>query len=54
MKKKKKKLKKINKIAFKATQDFLRSGIDIKDVFGNLEDNETDSNFTLQTSKIFS
>lgn len=27
-----------NKIAFKATEKFLRSGIEIKDVFGNLED----------------
>ncbi len=27
-----------NRIAFKATQDFLNSGIEIKDVFGNLED----------------
>jgi hypothetical protein len=27
-----------NKIVFKATQDFLKSGIEIKDVFGNLED----------------
>lgn len=27
-----------NKIAFKATQDFLNSGIEVKDVFGNLED----------------
>ena len=26
-----------NKIAFNATRDFLRSGIEIKDVFGNLE-----------------
>jgi hypothetical protein len=27
-----------NKIALKATKDFLKSGIEIKDVFGNLED----------------
>jgi hypothetical protein len=27
-----------NKIAFKATQELLKSGIEIKDVFGNLED----------------
>ena len=27
-----------NKIAFKATEKFLKSGIEIKDVFGNLED----------------
>jgi hypothetical protein len=27
-----------NKIAFKATEEFLKSGIEIKDVFGNLED----------------
>jgi hypothetical protein len=27
-----------NKIALKATRDFLKSGIEIKDVFGNLED----------------
>jgi hypothetical protein len=27
-----------NKIVFKATQDFLKSGIEIKDVFGNLDD----------------
>ncbi len=27
-----------NKIAFKATQDFLKSGVIVKDVFGNLED----------------
>lgn len=26
-----------NKIAFKATEHFLKSGIEIKDVFGNLE-----------------
>lgn len=38
MKKKKKKLKKINKIAWKATRDFLRSGVEVKDVFGHLED----------------
>lgn len=27
-----------NKIALKATKEFLKSGIEIKDVFGNLED----------------
>lgn len=27
-----------NKIAIKATESFLKSGIEIKDVFGNLED----------------
>ena len=27
-----------NKIAIKATRDFLKSGIEIRDVFGNLED----------------
>lgn len=27
-----------NKIAFEATKRFLKSGIEIKDVFGNLED----------------
>ncbi len=27
-----------NKIAYKATETFLKSGIEIKDVFGNLED----------------
>jgi hypothetical protein len=27
-----------NKIAIKATERFLKSGIEIKDVFGNLED----------------
>ncbi len=27
-----------NKIAFKATEKFMKSGIEIKDVFGNLED----------------
>jgi hypothetical protein len=27
-----------NKIALKATRDFLKSGIEIKDVFGNLDD----------------
>jgi hypothetical protein len=27
-----------SKIAFKATEKFLKSGIEIKDVFGNLED----------------
>lgn len=27
-----------NKIAFQATERFLKSGIEIKDVFGNLED----------------
>ncbi len=27
-----------NKIVFKATQDFLKSGIEIKDVFENLDD----------------
>ncbi len=26
-----------NKIAFKATENFLKSGIEIEDVFGNLE-----------------
>ena len=28
-----------DKIAFDATQEFLNSGIEIKDVFGNLEEN---------------
>ncbi len=30
-----------NQIAFDATREFLKSGIEIKDVFGNLEDRET-------------
>ncbi len=30
-----------NKIAFKATETLLKSGIEIKDVFGNLEDSPT-------------
>ena len=39
MKKKKKKLKKINKIAWKATEKVLKSGVEIKDVFGHLDNN---------------
>jgi hypothetical protein len=27
-----------NKVALKSTRDFLKSGIEIKDVFGNLDD----------------
>lgn len=30
-----------NRIALKATKEFLNSGIEIKDVFGNLEDCES-------------
>jgi hypothetical protein len=32
-----------NEIVFKATQDFLNSGIEIKDVFGNLEEHNITS-----------
>jgi flagellar basal body rod protein FlgB len=30
-----------NQIAFDATREFLKSGIEIKDIFGNLEDFES-------------
>lgn len=47
---KKKQIKKENKIAWKATERFLKSGIEIKDVFGNLENSFVLSSENLRSS----